>query len=688
MEDQSASSAVQAGDPDGTPVTVVIDSSPTKGTVTASGTGPITFLYTPRAASTGMDSFSYHVSDANGTSNTATVGITITPVPPVVANQSFSSAENGTINAQISMTGPAGESVALSITASAGHGTVQLVDPATGAFTYTPAADYTGPDSFQVKASDAVAVSATATVTVNVAAVDGPATANPDDFVVPATGTTMLDVLANDTDGEDAGLSISIVQQPLGAAATVSGNKIAFTPNPSSTGLTRFSYQLTDVGGAKSTALVRVVIGSMAPLIFLADNDTPGVFELYVTDHFTTRKVSAPLAAGEYIQGYESSANGKSIVYVSGTQSTPSTPRLWLVDLTSPGSAPTLITAPSTVTYLQISPDGSQLVFNGVYVNTAHPDQAFAIPSQGTVDHAIFSHDGRQIFYSVLLGGGGRVIDSTATNVQGLVGYTQLTQMYAVAEGLGIQFVSTPDDTKVVSAGLFSFPFATGPSQEAFVTPTSPPFSDRQLNPLLTNSVDSVSPPSVTPDSRYAYYAATIGGLPYVYANDLVQAGNAVAVDSAPAGWYVGAPQVAPDSRTLFYNKAPLNSLSIPFYYADLTQPGQIHAFSPLGSAAAAPRTIRIAPDESAVAFDSGTSVYLSSWGHFDTAALVVALGSNAGNPQFTYSPDSNGVAIAGEGTSPQLHVASPKTGDIYDVLNTSATGVRCFSFAGTGCWW
>jgi hypothetical protein len=34
------------------------------------------------------------------------------------------------------------------------------------------------------------------------------------------------------------------------------------------------------------------------------------------------------------------------------------------------------------------------------------------------------------------------------------------------------------------------------------------------------------------------------------------------------------------------------------------------------------------------------------------------------------------------------LHVASPKTGDSYDVLNTSATGVRCFSFVGTGCWW
>jgi VCBS repeat-containing protein len=46
------------------------------------------------------------------------------------------------------------------------HGTLAL--NANGAFTYTPAASYTGPDSFQYQASDGALLSNTATVTITV----------------------------------------------------------------------------------------------------------------------------------------------------------------------------------------------------------------------------------------------------------------------------------------------------------------------------------------------------------------------------------------------------------------------------------------------------------------------------------------------------------------------------------------
>jgi WD40-like Beta Propeller Repeat len=254
---------------------------------------------------------------------------------------------------------------------------------------------------------------------------------------------------------------------------------------------------------------------------------------------------------------------------------------------------------------------------------------------------------------------------------------------------VGIGFVSTPDDTKIVSTGLFLlFPSAAGPSQEAFVTPTSAPFSDSRLNPPLTNQVDNIDQPSVSADSRYACYTATVGGVSGLYANDLVNSGAAVAFDTAPSGGYIGGLQIAPDSRTMFYKKGPLNSVSpAPMMYTNISQPGTVNAFSPLGTGAVTARNFSIAPDGSAVVFDSGTSVYLSSWGHFDSATLLLALDASAAYPQFSYSADSNALAIAGAGTPARLSVSSPKTGDVYVATSSTTTGVRCFSFVGSGCW-
>ena len=119
---------------------------------------------------------------------------------------------------------------------------------------------------------------------------------------------------------------------------------------------------------------------------------------------------------------------------------------------------------------------------------------------------------------------GGRIIERAALDPQaGPTATTQLTATYGIAEGLGIGFVSTPDDTKIVSTGLFSLFASAGPSQEAFATPTSAPF-----------------------------------------------------LDTAPSGGYIGALQIAPDSRTLFYKKGPLNSVSpAPLMYTTSRSPEQ-----------------------------------------------------------------------------------------------------------------
>lgn len=81
---QPVSVVLHGTDSTGAPVTYTITSGPSNGTL-----GPIdqatgTVTYTPNAGYSGPDSFTYTVSSANGTSNTATATMTITPPAPVV----------------------------------------------------------------------------------------------------------------------------------------------------------------------------------------------------------------------------------------------------------------------------------------------------------------------------------------------------------------------------------------------------------------------------------------------------------------------------------------------------------------------------------------------------------------------------------------------------------------------------
>src|SRR5207249_1548430 len=72
-------------DVDGDPLTAVLISGPSDGSLALSADG--SFMYTPGANFNGSDSFSYKANDGKADSNVATVTITIDPVnDPPVAN--------------------------------------------------------------------------------------------------------------------------------------------------------------------------------------------------------------------------------------------------------------------------------------------------------------------------------------------------------------------------------------------------------------------------------------------------------------------------------------------------------------------------------------------------------------------------------------------------------------------------
>ena len=111
--------------------------------------------YTPDLHYNGPDSFTYRANDGTSDSNTATVSITVTPVndPPIANPQSVSTPEVTPL--PITLTGTdvetANANLTFAVTVNPTHGGLTGTAPN---LTYTPAADYVGPDSFQFTVTD------------------------------------------------------------------------------------------------------------------------------------------------------------------------------------------------------------------------------------------------------------------------------------------------------------------------------------------------------------------------------------------------------------------------------------------------------------------------------------------------------------------------------------------------------
>lgn len=131
--------------------------------------------------------------------------------PPVAADGTLTATEDSMASGTLVATDADSMSLTYSVAANASHGTVHITDPATGAYTYTPEANYSGPDSFTFKANDGSLDSNTATITVNVAAVnDAPGIISSNSASVMENSTSVLTVTATDIDLPAQSISYSI----------------------------------------------------------------------------------------------------------------------------------------------------------------------------------------------------------------------------------------------------------------------------------------------------------------------------------------------------------------------------------------------------------------------------------------------------------------------------------------------
>jgi large repetitive protein len=183
---------------------------------------------------------------------------------PQAANDSYSTDEDVVLNVNASGgvlandDDPDGDGLTTVLQSGPAHGTLDLRSD--GSFTYTPAENFAGGDSFTYRASDGALTSNLATVTITVQPVNDAPVAQPDDYLVSG-GSLQVDgpgVLANDTD--ESALSAQLESGPSNAVsfALSPDGGFSYTPGLGFSGSDSFTYRASD--GSLQSAPVTVTI--------------------------------------------------------------------------------------------------------------------------------------------------------------------------------------------------------------------------------------------------------------------------------------------------------------------------------------------------------------------------------------------------------------------------------------------
>jgi uncharacterized protein YhjY with autotransporter beta-barrel domain len=242
--------------------------------------------YTPGAGYYGADSFTYTASGPGGTSNAATVSLTIaTPAAPAVADKPGVAVAYNSAGTAIDLTASiTGVHTLVQIATQPAHGTVTI---AGDVITYTPATDYFGADSFTYTATGPGGTSNAATVGVTVASPPPPAAAPGTGSVAGASSLNAntsvdIDLSALVTGAYD---SIAIETPPAhgtvtlrvtgGQTATATGERRAlaigrtiatYRPATGFTGTDSFTFYATGPGGRSAAASVSVTVLGSVPV--------------------------------------------------------------------------------------------------------------------------------------------------------------------------------------------------------------------------------------------------------------------------------------------------------------------------------------------------------------------------------------------------------------------------------------
>lgn len=191
--------------------------------------------------------------------------------PPIAVDDSFAVDEDSTL--LVSTPGilandshSDGTLLTAGLLASPAHSEAFLLN-ADGSFTYSPLANWTGTDTFTYRASDGVAWSNVATVTITVNPVNDPPIATIQYVSTYEDEPRTFTAAGNDTDGDT--LTFAVVSQPSHGSVTMqSGGSFTYSPGADYNGSDSFTFKVNDgqAGSAPATVTITVSPVNDAPV--------------------------------------------------------------------------------------------------------------------------------------------------------------------------------------------------------------------------------------------------------------------------------------------------------------------------------------------------------------------------------------------------------------------------------------
>ena len=260
-------------DPNNDELTFSVLTQPIHGTLMFDPNG--LFTYSPFPDYYGSDSFTYLVCDIYDACDEGFVSITVQFVndPPDAVDDFASTNEDTVLSGSVALndTDPDIESHNFFMTTGTTHGTIEILDD--GSYTYTPVANYFGPDQAVYLMIDPCGVMDIATLFIDVLPVNDAPIAAGEQVTTNEDVMYSGSVAGNEMEIEGETMLWTVISGPTHGVLVLNPNgSFTYTPNQNYFGTDEVMYSVADPLGASASAVLGITIVSINDLPIAEDD--------------------------------------------------------------------------------------------------------------------------------------------------------------------------------------------------------------------------------------------------------------------------------------------------------------------------------------------------------------------------------------------------------------------------------